>query len=218
MTYFHHPSVYLRIQSDSSEVSLIVGGMVVKQANLKDRVEKKLFIIDAIALGAQKSRLANALEISRQSIDNYLEIKEYFGLEGIIRGYSLEKTKDIRKHRKKHMENSDFVPCRDAIKQISEIKHEKKRKKEAAKKAQNPELPFTYGGNANAQPVEAKELPFADEHEWKESRYAGTFIYLITLVSQWKWIELVLRYFGNNYRIFMVFLLMAAQNIRSIEQ
>ena len=44
----HH--VYLRIQNDSPKVSLIVGGMLVKQANLKDRVEKKLFIIDAIAL------------------------------------------------------------------------------------------------------------------------------------------------------------------------
>ena len=94
----HH--LYIRIQSDSSEVSLIVRVMVIKNAKLKDRVEKKLFIIDAIALGAKKSKLTNALGISRQSIDNYLEIKKYFGLEGIIRKYSLEKTKGIRKYPK----------------------------------------------------------------------------------------------------------------------
>lgn len=47
-------------------------GEVLKESNLNDKVEKKLFIIEAITLGAMKSRLASALGISRQTIDNYI--------------------------------------------------------------------------------------------------------------------------------------------------
>ena len=73
--------------------------MVVKKAKLKDRVKKKLFIIEAIALGAKKFKLAHALGINRQSIDNYLKIKEYFGLKCIIRGYSYDTSDGMVKRR-----------------------------------------------------------------------------------------------------------------------
>ncbi|MDP7269529.1 MAG: hypothetical protein QF408_15315, partial [Pirellulales bacterium] len=38
------------------------------------------------------------------------------------------------------------------------------------------------------------------------------------MITGWKWLELVMGHFGNAYKICMVFLLMAAGNIRSIEQ
>jgi hypothetical protein len=204
----------LRIEGEYFPIAILsIRGVVVKKAKLKDRIERKLFIVEAVTLGAKKSRLAAALKISRQTIDNYLDVKEHFGLEGLIRGYSLKDTKDIRKHRKNHTGNSDFVPC-GALEQIAEIKREKKARQEE----QNPDLPFSFGSNANAQPVETKNQPFFEEHDWKASRYAGTFVYLIALISQWKWLKLVMGYFGDKYQIFMVFLLMASQNIRSVEQ
>ena len=206
--------IYLRIDGKISPVAfLFIGGVVVKQAELNDRTAKRLFIVEAVTLGAKKSRLAIALKISRQTIDNYLEVKEHFGLEGLIRGYSLRHTRDIRKHRKDHTENSDFVPC-GVSEQIAEIKCKKNEEQEE----QNPSLPFSFGTNPNAQSVKIIDQPFSEEHDWKASRYAGTFVYLIVLIKKWKWLELVMGYFGVKYRIFMVFLLMASQNIRSIEQ
>jgi hypothetical protein len=38
------------------------------------------------------------------------------------------------------------------------------------------------------------------------------------LVSQWRWLARLLRLFGDGWRLFMVFALMAARNIRSLEQ
>ncbi|MDX9818554.1 MAG: hypothetical protein RBT16_06545, partial [Desulfococcus multivorans] len=62
------------------------------------------------------------------------------------------------------------------------------------------------------------DQPFAEEHDWKATRYAGAFTYLITLITQNQWLRLVMGYFGDKYKIFMVFILMVACNIRSIEQ
>jgi len=66
--------------------------------------------------------------------------------------------------------------------------------------------------------IPAEDQPFSEEHEWKATRYAGVFMYLITLITKNKWLQLVMRYCGASYKVFMVFILMAANNIRSIEQ
>jgi hypothetical protein len=101
--------------------------VVIKHAELNDRTARKLFIVEAVILGAKKSRLATALKISQQAIDNYLEVKEYFGLEGPIKGYSLKDNRDNRKHRKDHAENSDFLPC-GVSEQITEINRKKNKR------------------------------------------------------------------------------------------
>jgi hypothetical protein len=43
---------------------------LIKQAQLGDRIAKRLFIVEAVEFGAMKSRLASVMEISRQTIDN----------------------------------------------------------------------------------------------------------------------------------------------------
>ena len=62
------------------------------------------------------------------------------------------------------------------------------------------------------------ELPYAETHDWEASRYAGIFPVLLVLMGQWQWMERLFRLFGNGWRIFHVFTLMAVRNIRSIEQ
>ena len=62
------------------------------------------------------------------------------------------------------------------------------------------------------------ELPYAQTHDWEASRYAGIFPVLLVLMGQWQWMERLFRLFGNGWRIFHVFALMAVRNIRSIEQ
>ncbi|MBW2597060.1 MAG: hypothetical protein JRC93_14080, partial [Deltaproteobacteria bacterium] len=66
--------------------------------------------------------------------------------------------------------------------------------------------------------IPAEDQPFSEEHDWKATRYAGVFMYLITLITKNKWLQLIMGYCGAGYKVFMVFILMAANNIRSIEQ
>lgn len=186
-------------------------GIIVKVADLSDRVAKRLFVVEAIELGAIKRRLAEALDISRQTIDNYLDIKKYFGLEGLIQGYTPSDSKSRRKQRKTH---SDKRPVGNKTRQVEQIRH-KSREEHEAKQQQ---LDFNFGYNENARKVPVDEQPFFEEHDWEETRYAGVFSYLIPLISKWRWLQLIMGYFGDKYRIFMVFILMAASNIRSIEQ
>jgi len=192
---------------------LFVKGVVIKKVNFSDKIRKKIFIVEALELGAKKSRLAKALNISRQTIDNYQGIMKQFGLEGFVQGYSLAGSKSKQRQRKIHSKNNRRIAGNRA-KQLGEIRRKVKEQREN----QNRKLPFNFGYDFDALAVEAEEQPFCEKHEWEATRYAGVFVYLIALITKWKWLQLVMGYFGCSYKIFMIFLLMTAQEISSIEQ
>lgn len=62
------------VGQNKEKVILFNDKLQIKFANINNKQEKKLFIIESVALGAKKSFLAKALNVSRQSIDNYLSI------------------------------------------------------------------------------------------------------------------------------------------------
>ncbi|MCK5101971.1 MAG: hypothetical protein KAR17_04120, partial [Cyclobacteriaceae bacterium] len=192
---------------------LFVRGVMIKKINLSDKIRKKIFIIEALELGAQKSRLAKALNISRQTIDNYQGIMKQFGLEGFVQGYSLADSKSKQRQRKIHNKNNRRIAGNRA-KQLSEIRRKVKDQLEN----QYRQLPFNFGYDTDEPAVEAAEQPFCEQHQWEATRYAGVFVYLIALITKWRWLQLVMGYFGCSYKIFMIFLLMTAQEISSIEQ
>jgi hypothetical protein len=195
-----------------SKAVLYRKGVLVKNVDLKDRVAKRLFIVDTVDLGASKSYLAAALGISRQTIDNHLAIRTQFGKEGLIQGYRADESKDRRKQRqlnKEELSNGNKAQIVAAL----------RAKEREELLAQQESLPLSLAGsNGNLADLANEDLPFAEEHDWEKTRYAGVFLYLITLTTQCDWLRLVLGYFGNAYRILMVFILMAATNTRSIEQ
>lgn len=194
----------------AKKVILYRRNVCVKTVDLSDRVAKRLFIVEAVELGARKSRLAEALGISRQTIDNQLEIKEHFGSEGLVQGYSPRTSRSRSKQRELH---KDELSCGNKAKVLAEIRAKERQDREARQQ----EIEFTFAGEGNKR-VEPEEQPFAEEHGWEKTRYAGTFLYLMSLINQWNWLHLVMGWFGEAYKIFMVFILMAAADIRSIEQ
>jgi hypothetical protein len=187
--------------------------LLIKQVILSDKIAKRLFIVDAVEIGAMKSRLALALGISRQTIDNYLGTKNHFGLEGLVQGYSPSVSKSRRKQRELHGSASKGIPGNKA-RQLEEIRRKTRGKLEQ----QQQTFDFKFGYDANAEAVEKKDQPYSEEHDWLSTRYAGVFLYYIVLISKWKWLQLVMGYFGSAYKIFMIFVLMSARNIPSIEQ
>ena len=67
-------------------------------------------------------------------------------------------------------------------------------------------------------PEKVSKVPYADNHGWEVNRNAGVFPVLMVLIGQSPWLQRLFRLFGDGWRIFMVFILMAVKNIRSIEQ
>lgn len=181
----------------------------IKKADLSEAVARRLFIVEVVELGAVKSRLATALGISRQTIHNQLEIKKHFGQEGLLQSYNPEVSQSKRRQRQLHQEERKSG---NRSVEVAQIRAQERAEREAK------QLKLEFSFTAGRQRVEAAEQLFAEEHDWEKSRYAGTFLYLIALARQWNWFDLVMGYFGSGYKIFMVFMLMAATNIGSIEQ
>jgi hypothetical protein len=199
------PRLYLKFgDSTSTKVAFYHNNTLVKIIELSDKVAKKLFVVEAVEMGAEKKALAAALGITRQTVHNYVEIKKYFGLEGLIHNYSPARSKSLREQRRRH---SGRRSTGNKARQVEQI-HRQQR--EAADG--QLELPLT------TVPMAAEDQPFSEEHNWKASRYAGVFMYLIALITENKWLKLVMGYCGAHYKLFMVFILMVACNIRSIEQ
>jgi hypothetical protein len=207
--------------SSSKIVRLYKNDTLIKEISTIHRADFRLFIVDAVALGVSKKLLSDHLDISRQSIHNWMKSKEYFGVEGVIHSYNPDFSKNLKLQRKKH--NQDRVQGDKA----RMLEQNRKEKIEEIHKTDILESEITKI-EIDKQEIESSiednhvltsdEQPYAQEHDWHATRYAGIFTYIITMISQNKWLELIIKLFKNNWTIFMVFLLMASKNIRSIEQ
>lgn len=197
--------LYLRFKDVAgNRVELYDDNTFVKSADLSDKVAKRLFVLEAVELGAQKSQLAEALNISRQTIHNYIETKKHFGLEGLIRNYTPSNGTSLRQHRER---NADKGLSGNKARQLEQIRR-------AQREQQRTQIELPFGDRA----VDPKDQPFSEQHAWESTRYAGVFTYLITLIHLNDWMRFTLSFLGNNYKILFTFILMAARNIRSIEQ
>jgi hypothetical protein len=204
----------------AKKIILYRQGVNVSTLDPSDKVAKRLFVVEAIEMGAGKSDLATALAISRQTIHNWMEIKKHFGREGLIQGYNVGMSRSRRKQRELHQEE---LSCGNKSEQVAKIRAQERQERQAKEQEQEArqqkiDFGFSKVGSNPAEPIEPEVQPFREEHGWEKTRYAGTFLYLMPLIQQWNWLDLVIGYFGSAYKIFMVFVLMAAANIRSIEQ
>lgn len=184
-------------------VQLYCHGQLIKMASFRDKVEKRLFIVEVINLGAKKSYLAKALNCSRQGIDNILNIYDHFGAEGLVHGYTPQTTPLKSEQRKSHEDKLIHGAKLDAIPATN-------------KDLGSPKQEFFQWDKSLE--LSKQEQPFNEKHDWEKTRYAGIFVYLITLISSCGWLSLIFKVFKKAYHVFLIFLLMTARNIRSIEQ
>jgi hypothetical protein len=197
--------LYLKFSATTpTKVTFYHHDTLVKVFDLSDKLDKKLLVVDAVSMGAEKKALAEALGITRQTVHNYVEIKKYFGIEGLIHNYSPSRSKSLREQRRR---NAGRRSTGNKVRQVEQIH---KQQREAA----SSQLELSFATDEVAE----QDQPYSEEHDWQATRYAGVFMYLITLITQNKWLQLIMGYCGDKYKIFMVFILMAANNIRSIEQ
>ena len=197
--------LYLEFKDKSeTRVALYHNDVLVKTADLADKVAKKFLVVEAVELGATKTHLADALSISRQTIHNYLESKKYFGVEGLIRSYTPSKGQTLRQNREAH---ADQGLKGNKARQLEQIRKEEKERLDT-----QAELPF---GDRTLDP---EDQPFSEKHRWEATRYAGVFTYLITLIHLNNWARMTSSFLGSKYKLLLTFVLMIARNTRSIEQ
>jgi len=197
--------LYLTFKDDSETLAALYhNDVLVKAADLADKVAKRFFVVEAVELGATKTRLADALNISRQTIHNYLESKKHFGLEGLIRNYTPAKDATLRQYREAIADKG--------LKGNKARQLEQMRKEERERLDTQAELPF---GNRTLDP---EDQPFSEKHDWKETRYAGVFTYVITLIHLNDWVRMTSSFLGSKYKLLLTFVLIIAKDIRSIEQ
>jgi len=188
----------------SFKAALYKNDELVKTINNTDKVERKILITEAVELGATKTKLAKVFGICRQTIDNYVDVKKRYGIEGLVHSYSPRKSKATEKHRQ------DTAQERQKGNKVREIEQARKAEQDSA--SSQLQLPL------NEPNVEDEEQPYQQEREWTFTRYAGIFSYLITLVAQYDWLKLLQSLYGPFAKLFMVFCFMAVRNIHSIEQ
>ena len=151
-----------------------------------------------------------------------MQIKKNWGLQGLGNSYPKN-----RKSRKKSIEQEgfrstiensflqeeerEFPDLGNKARILEDLRRNEREKQEINK---HEELMFTF----EERPNKEIKQPYSKQHDWEKTRYAGVFVYIIILISQWKWINLIQHFLGNSHKIMMVFIIMAAKNIRSIEQ
>jgi hypothetical protein len=224
-----------------SQGDLYHHGSLSKRVNLADKAERRLLVVELLQRKLNQTRLAEVLNLSRQTLHNYRECYRLFGVTGLLHGYSpshsVSEERQGRLHVDKRRPGSkarELEALRRAEKRLTaEVTQEELAwDGEAAARCALEEAPLeevvrvdqpsrqTVAEQASPEQVPAAviELPYAEHHDWEASRYAGIFPVLLVLMSQGQWMQRLSQLFGNGWRIFQVFVLMAVRNIRSIEQ
>ena len=210
--------LYPRKKGDSTgkihldcQVVIYRNGNLERTVDFNDHAAKRIAVVELVEHGAIQNHLVDALGLSRQSIHNWRETKKHFGLEGLINNYRVPESKNRAKQRK---EKASRLGNGNKARKLEDLRR-KARDEEDSKQLS---IDFSCCPGGTAETISPDNQLFSEEHDWKPTRYAGVFPYLISLISKWNWLVLIQGYFGDSYRIFLVFLLMAGRNIRSMEQ
>jgi len=150
--------LYLKFSDRTpAKATLYHNNTLVKIIELSDKVAKKLLVVEAVEMGAEKKALAAALGITRQTVHNYVEINKYVGIEGLIHNYSPLRSKSLREQRRRH---SNRRSTGNKARQVEEIH---KQEREAC--GSQRELPLA------TVPIAAGDQPVREEHNRKDTCY-----------------------------------------------
>ena len=184
------------IKTNQEQVEFYLYDKLLKVVPFNPRIEFRLFAIAlSVRYALKKSLIAPALGISRQTLDNWLDIYHLYGVFGL--------------------EHSSHTPIGNKARELE------RQRKEAREKEAEKEILFNFSfeeAENEEKQIEKEDAPFEEIHPWQETRYAGVFIYQISLMSTWQWFKLLIGHFGKMYQLFQVFLLMVCRNIASVEQ
>lgn len=179
-------------------------GIPYKIVEINAGIDRRRLVVELVwECGATKSKVAKALDVSRQSIDNWIETFKKAGYEGLVNSYkgSLRKGRD---------ENRDHLPRGNKARQLEQ---ERRQKREASHRQQ---LSITVGA---AETISSEDADvFNEEYEYQENRYAGSFLYWGIFQHFFNFMAICESCLGSYALVVYLFAMMLVQGIESVEQ
>jgi len=155
----------LKKTNNSDRIHLYKNGAFVKEQPLSPAIEKRLFVVDLVERqGVTKTKLADSLEISRQSINNWIDTYRKFGATGLINN-----TKDSWKKNPKRFTGNK---ARDLEQKRREDKQKLEREALTINFDKELEVEEKYCGAARSL--------YNEEFDYTENRYSGSMLYLVS--------------------------------------
>ena len=111
-----------------------------KRVDLRDKAEQRLLAVERMQHGVNQTRLAEALQLNRQTLHNYRESFREFGVQGLLHGCSLDRSKS--EGRQRHLPMHQRRPGNKA-RQIEALRRTKRERAQAAAPEQ---VPLTWEG------------------------------------------------------------------------
>ncbi|TSA35456.1 MAG: helix-turn-helix domain-containing protein [Porphyromonadaceae bacterium] len=177
-------------------------GQLQKVAKIDPPIEKRLVVIDLVErCSVGKEKLADALGISRQSIDTWIATYQKRGAEGLVNN-----TKDSWKKNPKRFTGN----------KARELEEENKANQQ---EKQKHELCISFqdeGTENQIQPTD-KEF-FLEEHAFEENRYAGSFLFWPMFNNYYDINKFFNKHIGESKIVIFLFAMMQINRIFSIEQ
>jgi len=178
-------------------------GVPYKTTQIKAAIDKRILVVDLIIDGGvTKSALADALGVSRQSIDNWIDTFKKSGYEGLVNSYKGGRERERGEHAQK-------LPRGNKARQLEE---ERRRKREEEQKRQ---LAIEFDTKQKSAKAEAI---FNETYPYEENRYAGSFIYWGIFQHLFDVMDLCESYLGSYCLVVYLFAMMLVQGISSVEQ
>jgi len=183
-------------------IEIYHNGQFQKVAKIAPNIEKRLIVIDLVErCGVGKMKLANALGISRQSIDTWIKTYQKRGTEGLVNN-----TKDSWKKNPKRFTGN----------KARELEEENKANQQEKQKR---ELCIDLQDDSTANQIHPtdKEL-FSEEHTYQENRYAGSFLFWPIFDNYYGINKFLNKHIGENKMVVFLFAMMQVNRIFSLEQ
>ena len=178
-------------------------GAFVKQQKLDPQIEKRLFVIDLVERqGVVKAKLATALGVSRQSIDNWIDTYRKYGSTGLINN-----TKDSWKKNPKRFNGNK---ARDLEAERAEEQQELQSRELAINFDKETEVEEKYCGAANAL--------FQQQHDYQENRYSGSMLFVAILLGKFNFLKQLSSLVDKYLWVPFMFVMMHVNKITSVEQ
>jgi transposase len=185
----------------------------VKQVNIYDQFDLRLFVVDLIERhGVTKSRLAEALGISRTSVDVWIAIYRAEGQKGLINSTKKGVGKKSNNNQEKEIVRPEGDKHRWAEKHKEECRIAEKEKRQQLEKRQ---LSINLD---NEKPVGNCDTEHFNEEFKEENRFAGSFIYWSVSQSTADMMSLIHTTYGKLSTVFYLFFMMHVNKVGSIEQ
>ncbi|MDP2843211.1 MAG: helix-turn-helix domain-containing protein [Acetobacterium sp.] len=183
-------------------IEIFHNGQFQKVAKIAPNIEKRLIVIDLVErCGVEKKKLADALGISRQSIDTWIKTYQKRGTEGLVNN-----TKDSWKKNPRRFTGNKARELEEENKAILQEK-------------QKHELCIDFQDDSTANQIYPiyKEL-FSEEHDYQGNRYAGSFLFWPMFDNYYDINKFLNKHIGENKIVIFLFAVMQINRIFSIEQ